>query len=174
VDAHKSKVVPYVVEGNVYWPQLVTPYLQNRMVWSCPNFPRDTGIPTANASHYGINLDHVARSINGNPTPRALSVFRDTSTILFFACTEDAQYLRPIHGTPSFTAGFLRTYCMTEQAALSTTAAKYLATTGGIDYRHNRNRVASIVYLDGHVGTISKAELRANEGDVWGHDRWRP
>jgi prepilin-type N-terminal cleavage/methylation domain-containing protein/prepilin-type processing-associated H-X9-DG protein len=176
-EANQRRVIPYQVlyppaTTSTVWPQLVTPFLVNKKVWSCPNFPRDTGVPSANLTHYGVNFDHVANSNNQNFPPRALSRFKDTASILFFADTEDSVPLKPIYGTNAFTAAFPRTYCIPDQAKLSTTAGKYLATTGGIDVRH-RGR-ASIVYVDGHVGTVTRAELVANEGDVWGHNRWTP
>ena len=176
MDTYKHRMIPYVLQdpvlGSVYWPQLVTPFLKGRLVWSCPNFPRDTGLPTANASHYGVNLDHVATCINGNPPPKAMSSYRSSSTLLFFADTEDSVLLHNQYGTNSFTAGFLRTYCVIEQAALpATPASQYLSTTGGIDCRHNGRKVASVVYLDGHVATITNGELRRNDNDVWGHVR---
>src|SRR5690349_6498062 len=42
MDANKRKMVPYVLYSNQYWPQTITPFLVNRAVWACPNFPRDT------------------------------------------------------------------------------------------------------------------------------------
>jgi prepilin-type N-terminal cleavage/methylation domain-containing protein/prepilin-type processing-associated H-X9-DG protein len=173
MDANQRKMIPYVVQdatlGSVYWPQLVTPFLKNRNVWSCPSFPRDTGLPSPNASQYGINLDHVANCINGNPPPKAMTKYRNTATLLFFADTEDAQPLAAKYGTSSFQAGFLRTYCPIEQAALPTPAAGYLKTTAGVDCRHRGK--ACIVYLDGHVGTLTRPEIAANQNDCFGDIR---
>jgi len=172
MDANKRKMVPYVLYNNQYWPQTITPFLVNRAVWACPNFPRDTGVPSANTTHYGINLDHVANSINETPPTRSMSHYHEASSILFFADTEDAVYLRPLYGTASFTAGFPRTYCPIDQAKMSGTAAQYLAKTGGIDCRHRKK--ASIVYLDGHAGMVTNAQIVNNESDLFGHIRWVP
>ena len=172
MDANKRKMVPYVLYTNQYWPQTITPYLVHKNVWSCPNFPRDTGLPSGNLTHYGINLDHVANSINESPPTRAMTRYKATSTLLFFADTEDAAYLRPIYGTNSFTAGFPRTYCPIDQAKMSGTAAAYLAKTGGVDCRHRKQ--ACVVFLDGHAGMVTNAQLIANFDDIWGHNRWTP
>jgi prepilin-type N-terminal cleavage/methylation domain-containing protein/prepilin-type processing-associated H-X9-DG protein len=180
-EAHKGKVMPYqfpdttvTPQVTLLWPQLITPYLVNKMVWSCPNFPRDTGVPSANLTHYGTNFDHIVMSNNGNPAPRAMSSFRGSATIIFFADTEDSVPLRPVWGTNGFTAAFPRTYCPIEQSAMATTASQYLRRTAGIDYRHNRMRMASVAYLDGHVATITKQEILANEHDCMGHRRHKP
>jgi prepilin-type N-terminal cleavage/methylation domain-containing protein len=175
IDAHKGKMVPYqYMDMNVtpaatlLWPQLITPYLKNKMVWSCPNFPRDTGVPSANLTHYGINFDHVAISNNGSPTPRALSSYRNTGSIIFFADTEDSVPLKPLYGTNQFTAAFPRTYCPIEQAALGTTAGQYLKTSCGIDFRH-KGKTACVAYLDGHGGTVIRPDCVINDGDMFGH-----
>jgi prepilin-type N-terminal cleavage/methylation domain-containing protein/prepilin-type processing-associated H-X9-DG protein len=176
-DAHKGKVIPYqfmdttvTPAAAILWPQLLTPYLKNRAVWSCPNFPRDTGVPAANSTHYGVNFDHIVFSNNANQPPMSMTRTRGSSTIIFFADTEDSVPLKPLYGTNGFTAAFPRTYCMIDQAALSGTAAAYLKTTGGIDCRH-KNKTACVAYFDGHVGTVTNAELRKNENDLWGHLR---
>lgn len=167
IDGNKGRMIPYVVLTNQYWPQLETPELKNRNVWSCGSFPRDTGIPSANSSHYGINYDNVANSTNGNPAARALSSFRHPAATLFFADTQDSVPLKPLYGTSGFTAGFLRTYCPVKQAAISpaTKASTYLALNGGIDYRHAGK--ANVVYLDGHVGQVSVSQVVNNEDDMF-------
>ena len=172
MDGNEHRMVPYRIYTSQYWPQTITPMLKNRNIWSCPSFVRDTGIPTANASHYGINFDHVAnwQDIGTPPPGRPMTKYRLPSTLMFFADTEDSTLLKSIPGISSFTAGFLRTYCTIDQAALSTPAAQYLATTGGVDTRHKGR--ACIAYLDGHTGTILRKSPVANEDDIWGHNRW--
>jgi prepilin-type processing-associated H-X9-DG protein len=199
MDANKQKMVPYNVTWDVngtnktfYWPELIAPYLApSRTVkisredcFTCPSYPRDTGVPSLAATHYGINLDHVANSINGNPPPRAMTRYKEAATILFFADTEDSSLMRAKYDTSfsSFNAAFPRTYCPMEQAKAGsqTLATKHFAQTGGIDFRHKGR--ACVAYLDGHVGTITQRdvevtpeEVAANKylkEDIFGHNRW--
>jgi prepilin-type N-terminal cleavage/methylation domain-containing protein/prepilin-type processing-associated H-X9-DG protein len=173
----KGKMISYSASlgtppATVYWPQILLPYLKNvQTVWICKNFPQydNSNLSTLNASDYGINLDHVASSINGTPVPVSMATFRGTAHILFFA---DTQYSVPPHaryGTSSFTAGFLRTYSPPDQAAITpaTAASTYLATNAGIDYRHTGH--ANVVYLDGHVGPVTQKQVVANDGDLFGY-----
>ncbi len=108
-DENQGRIIPYVTPTSHYWPKLLTPDLENRNVWSCPSFPRDTGLPSANASHYGINLDHAASSINGSPPPLIEATLVRPSAVIYFADTEDSPPLHAQYGCSSFTAGFLRT-----------------------------------------------------------------
>ena len=173
----KGKMVPYTASigsppATVYWPQIILPYLKNvQTVWICKGFPQydNAGLNTLNASDYGINQDHVANSLNGTPPPVSMASFRGTAHILFFA---DTQYTAPPHakyGTSSFTAGFLRTYSTPDQSAVSpaTPASGYLATNGGIDFRHTGH--ANAVYLDGHVGPVTQKQVASNDADLFGY-----
>jgi len=173
----KGKMVPYSASigtpaATVYWPQIILPYLNNaQAVWICKNFPQydNASLSTLNASDYGINLDHVASSINGTPIPVSMASFRGTSHILLLA---DTQYSVPLHakyGTSSFTAGFLRTYSPPDQAAITpaTAASTYLQTTAGMDFRHTGH--ANVVYLDGHVGPVTQKQVVSNDGDLFGY-----
>ena len=173
----KGKMVPYSASigspaATAYWPQIILPYLKSvQTVWICKNFPQydNSNLSTLNASDYGINLDHVASSINGSPVPLSLASIRGTSHILFLA---DTLYSVPLHakyGTSSFTAGFLRTYSPPDQAALSpqTAASTFLQTNAGIDFRHTGH--ANVVYLDGHVGPVTQKQVVSNAGDLFGY-----
>ena len=168
INDNKGKIIPYVVSNNQYWPQLATPPLLNRNVWACHAFPRATGIPSANTSHYGINYDGVANSTNGNPLRRSLGFFRKSETVIFFADTQDSFPLKPIYGTSGFTAAFLRTYAATKQAAISpaTKASTYLANNGRLDFRHAGR--ANVIYLDGHVGQVTAVQVNSNQDDLFG------
>ena len=175
INDNDGKMVPYVTGGNQYWPLLITPYLKDRDVWKCPSFPRDTGLPTPNASHYGINRVHVASSINGSPVPVPITSLRHSSSLIFFADSEDAGPLHDKFGCANFAAGFVGLYCVVEQGQLSTPCAKHLAATGGIDARHHDR--AEVAFLDGHVEPMTYPQLASSaadhNGDPWGHWRTR-
>lgn len=51
-----------------------------------------------------------------------------------------------------------------------TTAGHYLATTAGIDVRHNRK--AAVAFMDGHAEMVDRPTLIANKDDIFGHIRW--
>lgn len=179
-DMNNNRIMAYSVSvpknpppGNdtLYWTQLMGDTLASRNVWSCPSFPRRTGLPTANASHYGVNFDHAVNVNNATAQPRVMTNFINPSTLLLLADSEDAtQELKAQYGTNTFSAGFLRTYCPVDQAALTTTAGHYLATTAGIDVRHNRK--AAVAFMDGHAEMVDRPTLIANKDDIFGHIRW--
>jgi len=163
---YHDQMIPYVVNTSTYWPQLEVTYIKDQQVWACPDFPADyIGLPSANASNYGINYDHLANSTNGTPQPIALSRYRASAQLMFFADTQYSVPLKAKYGTNSFTAGFLRTYCPIDQAKLNTTAAKYLATNAGMDFRHNN--MCNVVYLDGHCGQVSNPQVVADDNDLF-------
>jgi prepilin-type processing-associated H-X9-DG protein/prepilin-type N-terminal cleavage/methylation domain-containing protein len=186
IQDNQNKMIPYslVIAGTTtYWPALEAHYLPNQKCWVCPNFVISDYVPlsTVNASDYGINLDNVASSIAGTPPPKALSHFKGSSKVMFFA---DTQYSVPLASTykcSSFTAAFLRTYDVMNQAAIkpATLASKYLSSltgginnvgtpgSGGIDIRHSG--FANIVYLDGHTGQVSLNDIQTNANDFFGH-----
>jgi prepilin-type N-terminal cleavage/methylation domain-containing protein/prepilin-type processing-associated H-X9-DG protein len=185
IQDNQNKMIPYnlVVAGTTnYWPTLEQPYLRNQLCWTCPNFTTDyIALSTTNASDYGINFDDVASSINGAPPTNALSHYKGSSNVMFLADTQWSPPLKTTYGCSSFTAAFLRTYDVIKQTAVTpaTNASRYLSDptfnignvgtpgTGGIDIRHVG--MANAVYLDGHTGQVSFADIHNNTFDLWGH-----
>lgn len=194
MDANRRKMMPYTTTRvdpptntvvTWYWPSLVAPYISQRFagsaarsdeVWICPEFPRDAAQSVSNGqinwTSYGVNFDFVADSlantttgINKPPTC-AMTHYHDPSSLMFLADTEDTKPLAAQYGTPSFTAGFVRTYCPMKYTGAG---AAYLVKTGGVDYRHKKS--ACVVYLDGHVGQVTNTEVIANKDDLWGYNR---
>ncbi|MCC6727862.1 MAG: prepilin-type N-terminal cleavage/methylation domain-containing protein [Chthonomonadales bacterium] len=98
--------------GSYYWPNALDPYVKLRRLWYCPSFGRSVGTPSANSSTYGINLNHIVNSINGNPAPLSLGAFERTTGLMVLADTQDAVAVMALDSQcPSFQAGYLRTYC---------------------------------------------------------------
>jgi prepilin-type N-terminal cleavage/methylation domain-containing protein/prepilin-type processing-associated H-X9-DG protein len=163
---------------NFYWSNALEPYVKLRQLWYCPSFPRDAGIPTANSATYGVNLDHLVGSISGTPAPLGLAAFTRPMELLFIADTQDAQAVRQQDSAcPSFTAGFLRTYCLQTSTNTpyphSPARCATLQATAGVDPRHSTG--ANILFLDGHAkwlrgDAILRPETDANHPvDLWGH-----
>ena len=91
-------------------------------------------MPSANSSTYGANLTHVINSINGNPAPTTLAAFQRPAELMLITDSEDSKSAALTgKGCSSFQAGFVGLYHPVEQAALSTTCARYLVTTGGVE-----------------------------------------
>ncbi len=162
----------YVNSTSNYWPNAIAPYVKARQIWYCPDFPRNTGAPSANSTTYGAN-PNVVNSINGTPTPLILASYNRPSELLWIADSEDSTPLKTQYGCSGFQAGFVSLYDPNAQATKTTTCAKYLTTTGGIDARHTGG--ANLLFLDTHVkwwkqGPIVKLETDASHPvDVWGH-----
>ncbi len=151
-----------------YWPNLLDPYVKNRMTWVCPSYERSVTNPSANASTYGTNY-----AIRG----KALAEFGRSSEILLYADSEGAYAGSPSKnaGCNGFTEGFLRVYDPVEQAMGTQTSCKtYLQTTAGASDRHLGG--SNVAFVDGHAkwvkqDTLIKQETAADHPvDIYG--RW--
>jgi prepilin-type N-terminal cleavage/methylation domain-containing protein/prepilin-type processing-associated H-X9-DG protein len=164
--------------GSFYWSNALDPYVKLRRLWYCPSFPSDYGPPSANSSEYGINLDHVVNSINASPAPQTLAAFNRPSGVLLLADTQDAPATKAKDSAcPSFSAGYLRTYCPQTGTATDmphgTASCATLKASAGVDPRHNGG--ANALFVDGHAKWIKIESLLAPETDanhpvdLWGH-----
>ena len=166
--------------GSYYWTNALDPYVKLRQLWYCPS-ALGQGTVSANSSTYGVNLNHVATSIDGVPAPKALADFTRPSELLFAVDTLDAPTVRAKDSAcPSFQASFLRTYCpliSTDPAYKHGAAAcPTLVTTAGVDARHVGG--ANIAFVDGHAKWMKKETILRPETDashpldLFGH--WNP
>ena len=151
-----------------YWPNLLDPYVKNRMTWVCPSYERGVTNPSANASTYGTNY-----AIRG----KALAEFARTPEILLYADTEGAYIGSTSRnaGCNGFTEGFLRVYDPVEQAMGAQTSCKtYLQTTAGASPRHLGG--SNVAFVDGHAKWVKQDVLIKQETatdhpvDIYG--RW--
>ena len=162
----------YVNGSSNYWPNAIAPYVKERRIWYCPDFPRNTGAPSPNSSTYGANFN-IVNCINGAPAPLILASYTRPSELLWIADSEDSVPLKAQYACSGFQAGFVGLYDPNTQATKTTTCAKYLTKTGGVDARHSGG--ANLLFLDTHVKwqrrePISKLETDASHPvDLWGH-----
>ncbi len=150
-----------------YWPNLIDPYVKNRMMWFCPSYERSVTNPSANASTYGTNYGIIGKNI---------AEFSRSSELLMFADTEGAYVGSDSKsaGCNGFTEAFLRIYDPVDQAAGTQTACKiYLQTTAGASPRHLGG--SNVVFVDGHAKWVKQDVLIRQETDanhpvdIYGH-----
>lgn len=167
-DDYDQTVSPYA-EGGIYWTDLISPYVKQRMLWYCPSFPLQTGSPSLYSSTYGANY-HILTSASAATTPLKLSVFQRSSELLFVADAETAVAGSPARtaGCGSFQAGYLRITDPLAAHGRSAGCFTYSQTNGLVDFRHFDG--TNILFLDGHVKWNKADRVRANQDDLWGHN----
>ena len=166
---YDETLAPYsTASPTVYWPNIIEPYVKNRMTWFCPSYERSVTNPSPYASTYGTN--YIIRG-------KRLAEFSRPTQVLFFVDTEGAYTGSESKnaGCSGFSEGFLRVYDPVEQATITQTpCTAYLQTTAGASPRHLGG--SNVTFVDGHVKWVKQDVLIKQETDaehpVDIHGRW--
>ncbi len=134
----------YVWFPNGYWAQLISPYVKNRQIFTCPSAPTDA--PVGGGSwrglwsdplHYGFNLDYLGHASGGHAT-RTVALAQITHPAETILLGENHAEWGYAIGNPSRWLGHAPDY---------DNDANYTRQMASMAHNEGRN----LVYCDGHA-----------------------